>query len=75
MSGERERKREREREKSKEGGTSACMITHVTSLYFCSLPKHKVSGQIKGFAFIEYSTEKEAKAALEVSTSSLITGM
>jgi hypothetical protein len=26
-----------------------------------------VSGQVKGFAFIEYSTAEEAKAALEVS--------
>ena len=33
---------------------------------FFSLPKHKVSGQVKGFAFIEYSTTEEAKAALEV---------
>ena len=39
----------------------------VTFLHLsCSLPKHKVSGQVKGFAFIEYSTAEEAKAALEV---------
>ena len=35
-------------------------------LHLSSIPRHKVSGQIKGFAFIEYSTPEEAKAAVEV---------
>ena len=40
-------------------------------LLFCvislvSLPKHKVSGGVKGFAFVEFSTEEEVHATLEV---------
>ena len=32
-----------------------------------SLPRHKVSGAIKGFAFVEFSTQQEAETAVEVS--------
>ena len=35
-------------------------------LYLCSLPRHKVSGVIKGFSFVEYATTEEANTALEV---------
>ena len=32
----------------------------------CSLPRHKQSGTIKGFSFVEFATVKEATTALEV---------
>ena len=46
---------------------NAAQVLYIyIDINFFSLPKHKVSGQVKGFAFIEYSTTEEAKAALEV---------
>ena len=33
-----------------------------------SLPRHKVSGKLKGFGFVEFSTQEEAQNALEVDT-------
>lgn len=35
-------------------------------VFFFSLPRHKISNAIKGFAFIEYSSSEEAEKALEV---------
>lgn len=34
--------------------------------YYFSVPRHKISGAIKGFAFVEFSRVVEATAALEV---------
>lgn len=39
---------------------------HVHFLPVYSLPRHKSSGIIKGFSFIEFSTVEEAAACLEV---------
>lgn len=48
---------------------SAIDIQFCMSIYFlyhASLPRHKISGVPKGFAFIEFSCEDEAQAAVEV---------
>ena len=38
----------------------------ITISLFCSLPRHKISNTIKGFAFVEYSSAEEAQKAVEV---------
>ena len=43
-----------------------CILFKLCSSSLISLPKHKVSGDIKGFAFVEFSTEDETRTALEV---------
>ena len=45
---------------------STCMWLVFVWLVVCSLPRHKPSGTIKGFSFIEFTTTEEAAAALEV---------
>ena len=46
---------------------SVCTCTIIFCVtYVCSLPRHKPSGAIKGFSFIEFTTTEEAAAALEV---------
>lgn len=55
------------------GQTNAHLhLLHNASICVCepfacySLPRHKSSGAIKGFCFIEFSTVEEAEACLEV---------
>ena len=38
----------------------------ITIMLLCSLPRHKISNTIKGFAFVEYSSAEEAQRAVEV---------
>ena len=38
----------------------------VMTVFFISLPRYKSSGDIKGFAFVEFSTEEAAIKAVEV---------
>ena len=38
----------------------------IAIFLLCSLPRHKISNTVKGFAFVEYSLAEEAQKAVEV---------
>ncbi len=45
-------------------------VAYVTAFTLCtipSLPRHKNTGNIKGFAFVEFASQEAAATAVEVS--------